>query len=340
MATTSINIQPIKGGSEQHNKREKELDYIRPELSHLNESWEADSIANRLATIKENYKKSTGQNMQKKATPIREGVVVIQKGTTMQQLQEFARKAEERFGIKAIQIHMHKDEGYKNGKTWKPNLHAHIVFDWTMPNGKSCKLSRQDMVELQTMCAVSLRMERGKSSDRKHLDAIQYKNEAETKRIQILSEEARKVEAKKNVKEAVFKASEKFKDFIGMTTNDREKEALKNQNKGLEEENARLKRDKKKLEESLDRQKSATSRERTDKELLSQNRDLWKERYYNALNDIKSIIQEIQPLLQHIKPEYIEGLIKSMPKTFEQINYINREREREMNESRGNRFRP
>lgn len=335
MAATSINIQPIKGGSEQHNRREKELDYIRPELSHLNESWEADSIANRLATIKENYKKSTGQNMQQKATPIREGVIVIQKDTTMQQLQEFARKAEEKFGIKAIQIHIHKDEGYKNGKTWKPNLHAHIVFDWTMPNGKSCKLSRQDMAELQTMCAVSLRMERGKSSERKHLDAIQYKNEAESKRIQILSEEAKKVEAKKSVKEAVFKASEKFKDLIGMTTNDREKEALKSQNKSLEEENTRLKRDKKKLEESLDRQKSVTSRERTDKELLSQNRDLWKERYYYAQNEIKAIIAEVQSLIQRIHPDMLESVMKAMPKTFEQINDINRERE--MDESKSNR---
>ena len=337
MAATSINIQPIKGGSEQHNRREKELDYIRPELSHLNESWEADSIANRLATIKENYKKSTGQNMQQKATPIREGVVVIQKGTTMQQLQEFARKAEERFGIKAIQIHIHKDEGYKNGKAWKPNLHAHIVFDWTMPNGKSCKLSRQDMAELQTMCAVSLQMERGKSSERKHLDAIQYKNEAESKRIQILSEEARKVEAKKSVKEAVFKASEKFKDLIGMTTNDREKEALKSENKRLEEENTRLTREKNKLETDLDRQKTNTRRERGDKELISKERDLWKNRCFNAQNDMKAIIAEVKSLIKHINPEFLENVKRAMPKTFEQINDINRKME--MDEKKSNRPR-
>lgn len=193
------------------------------------------------------------------------------------------------------------------------------------------------MVELQTMCAVSLRMERGKSSDRKHLDAIQYKNEAETKRIQILSEEARKVEAKKNVKEAVFKASEKFKDFIGMTTNDREKEALKSENKRLEEENTRLTRENKKLETDIDRQKEHTRRERTDKELISKERDLWKNRCFNAQNDMKAIIAEVKSLIKHINPEFLENVKRAMPKTFEQINDINRERE--MNESKGNRFR-
>lgn len=65
----------------------------------------------------------------KKATPIREGVIVISKSTTMDQLQEFAQKAEQKFGIKAIQIHMHKDEGHQGSQEWKPNLHAHIVFD-------------------------------------------------------------------------------------------------------------------------------------------------------------------------------------------------------------------
>ena len=78
---TSINIQPIKANSELHNTREKTLDYVKSELSHLNESWQSDTIANRLQMIKDRYTKTTGQQMQKKATPIREGVVVINKDT-------------------------------------------------------------------------------------------------------------------------------------------------------------------------------------------------------------------------------------------------------------------
>ena len=95
----------------------------------------------------------------------------------MQELQQFATVCKERFGIEAFQIHIHKDEGYMNAKQWTPNLHAHVVFDWTQPNGKSVRLSRDDMAELQTIASETLGMERGVSSDRKHLSAMQYKTE-------------------------------------------------------------------------------------------------------------------------------------------------------------------
>lgn len=187
MAQTSIHIEPCNiGSSERHNLRSKELDYIRPELSHLNESWTKQEITPCLENIKTRYKQTTGQNMQKKATPIREGVVVIEPGTSMQQLKKFADKLHERWGIKTIQIHTHKDEGYtpedKPGD-WKPNLHAHMIFDWTDDSGKSLKLKKQDLAEMQTILAECLNMERGVSSDRKHLNSIQYKAMKEAERV-------------------------------------------------------------------------------------------------------------------------------------------------------------
>ncbi|MFK1891909.1 plasmid recombination protein, partial [Bacteroides fragilis] len=187
MAQTSIHIEPCNiGSSERHNLRSKELDYIRPDLSHLNESWTKQEIMPCLENIKARYKQTTGQNMQKKATPIREGVVVIEPGTSMQQLKKFADKLHERWGIKTIQIHIHKDEGYtpedKPGD-WKPNLHAHMIFDWTDDSGKSLKLKKQDLAEMQTVLAECLNMERGVSSDRKHLNSIQYKAMKEAERV-------------------------------------------------------------------------------------------------------------------------------------------------------------
>ena len=125
MAQTSIHIQPVKGGSEEHNKREKQLDYVRHDLSHLNEYWEKDTQAHRLEDIKQKYKASTRQSLQKKATPIREAVVVIENGTTMYGLRELATRLNERFGIECFQIAIHKDEGYQGSGSWKPNLHAH-----------------------------------------------------------------------------------------------------------------------------------------------------------------------------------------------------------------------
>lgn len=204
MATkqTSVNVQPVKGGSEEHNKREKQLDYVRKDLSHLNQYWESDTQANRLANIKALYQSNTGQKMQAKATPIREGVVVIQDSTTMADLHRLADAYRDRLGIEVFQIAIHQDEGYQNSKEWKPNLHAHLVFDWTDHNtGKSVKLNRQKMAEMQTITAEVLGMERGKSSEKKHLTAQQYKAEAEAQRAEQLKEQVAELNTAKAAKE-------------------------------------------------------------------------------------------------------------------------------------------
>lgn len=82
MAKTSINIQPMKAGSERHNLRHKELSYIRKDLSHLNESWidpryEGKSMSEVREDIARRYKSAVGQKLQKTAQPLREAVVVI-----------------------------------------------------------------------------------------------------------------------------------------------------------------------------------------------------------------------------------------------------------------------
>ena len=187
---TCIRIEPCRTeSSERHNRREKELSYVRSDLTRLNESWEIATITDRMAAIKATYKKSTGQNMQRKATPIREGVVVISPSTTMADLRLFAENIEKRWGIKTIQIHIHRDEGHTDHGKWQPNLHAHMVFDWTNANGKTIKLNRKDMSVMQTLCADTLHMERGVSSDKKHLSAIQYKTETKSKEIESLEKE-------------------------------------------------------------------------------------------------------------------------------------------------------
>jgi hypothetical protein len=199
---TSVNVQPVKGGSEEHNKREKELDYVRKDLSHLNQYWESDTQANRLATIKELAKAKTGRTMQAKATPIREGVVVIQESTTMEDLHRLADAYRDRLGIEVFQIAIHRDEGHKGSKEWKPNLHAHLVFDWTdHSTGKSVKLNRQKMAEMQTITAEVLGMERGQSSEKKHLTAQQFKAAAEAQRAEQLKEQVAELSTAKAAKE-------------------------------------------------------------------------------------------------------------------------------------------
>lgn len=231
MSKTSIHIEPCKiGSSEQHNQRLKHLDYVRPDLSHQNEMWVgvADLPAH-LDNLKTLVKDKTGRSMQAKATPIREGVIVIKQDTTIAQLRGLADAIEQRWGIKTLQIYTHKDEGHTDSDgSWKPNLHAHIVFDWVNHDtGKSIKLSKQDMAEMQTMVADCLEMVRGESSDIKHLGAIQYKTQAEEQHLRTLKEKTMKEEqareqAKAKAKEVEQKASKQIiadnKMLVGFAT--------------------------------------------------------------------------------------------------------------------------
>ena len=193
MAQTSIHFQAVKGGSEEHNKRTKKLDYVHHELSSQNDYWQSDTQEARLAFVTQNAKAKTGRKMQAKATPIREAVVVIEDTTTMDDLKKLAKRFNDRFGINVFQIAIHKDEGYKKSKDGiKLNLHAHLVADWTdHESGKSLKLNRNDMAEMQTICAEVLGMERGKSSEKQHLSAIQYKIAAEEQRAEAIKSKTR-----------------------------------------------------------------------------------------------------------------------------------------------------
>ena len=58
------------------------------------------------------------------------------------------------------------------------NLHAHIVWDWmNHETGKSCKLGEKDMMEMQTLLAECLEMERGipkRETGKKHLERTDF----------------------------------------------------------------------------------------------------------------------------------------------------------------------
>lgn len=178
MAKSSIHVRPVGAGSEQHNQREKELNYVRADLTSENSFYKLQSIADAKREVKENYQKHTRQKLQAKATPIREGVLLISKDHTAEDLKRVAQKLEQRFGIRTIQAYCHKDEGHydKITKEWQPNYHAHMVFNWTEKNtGKSIKMNREDMAEMQTIVANELGLERGEKSTKRHIESTRYK---------------------------------------------------------------------------------------------------------------------------------------------------------------------
>ena len=210
MAATSIHIKPCKiGSAERHNRRLKELFNVRPELSYKNDFWQINqSLQERFDEIKALVKEKTGRKMQAKATPLHEGVVVIEEGTTMKQLKELARRFQERFGFQTIQIAIHKDEGhFQEDGTWKPNLHAHMVFDWyNHETGKSIRTTRADASKMQDICAEVLGMERGVASDKVHQDIAEFRVKAKLREAE--EAERRAARAKRDQLEAEKAASE------------------------------------------------------------------------------------------------------------------------------------
>lgn len=197
MTKSSIHARGVSPGSEQHNKREKELSYVRSDLSHENSSYHLQSIADAQRLAKERYEQHTGQKMQEKAKPIREAVLLISKEHTAGDLKKLAEKLEQRFGIRTIQAYCHKDEGHydKITKEWKPNYHAHMVFDWTdKDTGKSLRLRKDELRDMQTIVAEELGLERGKRSGKKHIEATQYKAMKEEQDLNKVIEKAKAIE--------------------------------------------------------------------------------------------------------------------------------------------------
>lgn len=202
MAQTSFNIQPCKvTASERHNKREKALSYVRSDLSHLNE-W-CDFLNVHLvaydAQMRTLVKAKTGRKMQEKSRALYEGIAVIRPDTTIEDIKKLADAMHQRWGFHFVQLAIHKDEGsWQKDGTWKPNLHAHMVFDKIdHETGKTIKTTAKDTAEMQDMCARILQMERGKrGSKAQHLDALEYKVKVQEKRA-ALAEQAQKTAEKK-----------------------------------------------------------------------------------------------------------------------------------------------
>ena len=205
--------------------------YIVPELSAENEQWinpafGHDDLRIHYDNIKRMVKEKTGRAMQEKererkgrngkiikvagCSPIREGVLLIKPDTTMDDVLCFGEECQKRWGITPLQIFLHKDEGhwlsgepdaedresFRMGDRWfKPNYHAHIVFDWmSHETGKSRKLNDEDMTQMQTLLSDILSMQRGQSkaeSRKEHLERNDFIIEKQKTELQHIDEAKR-----------------------------------------------------------------------------------------------------------------------------------------------------
>jgi hypothetical protein len=208
MNITSGHIKPCNiGQCEAHNRRlpeylaniNRENIYIRTDLIPQNSEWilsdACESLQQYYDAIKVMVKEKTGRKLQegertridKKtgkqktvsgSSPLREEVVVCKGNTSINELRNYVQACHDHWGITAIQIFIHRDEGHyedpDDKESWKPNYHAHIVWDWmNHETGKSFKLGPKDMSKMQDLLSEHLHMQRGKSKSetgREHLE--------------------------------------------------------------------------------------------------------------------------------------------------------------------------
>ena len=239
--------------------------YIVPELTAGNEQWINPGFGNpdlqaHYDYIKRMVKEKTGRAMQEKererkgrngkitkvagCSPIREGVLLIRPDTTLADVCKFGGQpeAEDR-------------ESFKVGERWfKPNYHAHIVFDWmNHDTGKSRKLNDEDMTEMQNLASDILLMERGQSkavTGKEHQernDFIIGKQKEEMKRLDAtrqyrehqLEMANKKMQETESITNALIeKANEKERQSEGLDRAISEKRSRLNKEKGSELLNA------------------------------------------------------------------------------------------------------
>lgn len=215
MAKTGGNFERCNVGSvEAHNERTPEYlqsvresgrnlyffqDLTKNNTSFVNPTYEGKTCSQIFQDLVQLYKSKIGQMPQLKDkewidkktgkkkkrpgwSPIREAVIPIKADTTLEDFDKLIAWLREK-GVEVIRLDLHKDEGYENlvGKR-KMNYHAHLVVDWIdHKTANTAKLTPADMREFQTMCALSLDMERGTPktvTGKEHLNSAEYREKA------------------------------------------------------------------------------------------------------------------------------------------------------------------
>ena len=246
---TSINFKVAKSDSEIHNFRKKSFDYIRKDLTHKNEYWMEQKIADRLLKIESYCKEKSGRKLQKNAMPVREAVVVIKENTTMQDLHNLSKRLEEELNIRIFQIAIHKDEGHydKDTKEWKPNYHAHLVADWQdLQTGKTLKHQSFHYSKMQDLAAECLEMERGISGSLARLEAVEFKIKKREEDLKILEERYNEIKTElesKKSEDLIVKES----DFLGFQKIKTDK-TIENYKKAIKTKSIQLLKNKTELE--------------------------------------------------------------------------------------------
>ena len=304
---TSINFKVAKSDSEIHNFRKKSFDYIRKDLTHKNEYWMEQKIADRLLKIESYCKEKSGRKLQKNAMPIREAVVVIKENTTMQDLHNLSKRLEEELKIRIFQIAIHKDEGHfdKETKEWKPNYHAHLVADWQdLETGKTLKHQSFHYSKMQDLAAECLEMERGISGSLARLEALEFKIKKKEEDLNILEERYNEMKSEmepKNAEDLIVKES----DFLGFQKIKTDK-TIENYKKALKTNNIQLLKNKTELEAK----EKLIAELKTSIESLKKEISLFKNKNISVLTNPKVFAVEKKKYLDSVENTLKKGILQ------------------------------
>lgn len=179
MAISSINIQTASAHCFAHNDRSDKVTYLIDD-SKENECDRSAADAKKqleeyITDAEKNYRERVGRKMKSDTIKAVEAVVNLNAGHTLKDVQALAERIEKRFGFRAVQIAIHRDEG-KSAKD--KNYHAHIVMCNLRPDGSTIQrtLGRDGLQKLQDLTAETLMMKRGqKGSKAVRLEHREYK---------------------------------------------------------------------------------------------------------------------------------------------------------------------
>lgn len=206
---------------------DKNLGEIKfPDINQKIRSGFVTDWIERKLELEDLYQQKTGQKIQAKTHRFKEGLFVFKENHTDAELAKVVERFGQEYGVKVVDLHIHRDEGHydKEEKKWVPNLHAHFTFEnicredfykkrekldeagnvikrfsSVRTKGKAVRFSKDELFDIQTFFAKELKMQRGKSSDKHHLTHVQH-------RIAKVEQEVKALEtSKKNVQEEITK---------------------------------------------------------------------------------------------------------------------------------------
>ena len=232
MAKTMKKFRAAALNCDKHNKREKQLSHTRPELQPKDPKewmWEAPDKKSVYLMRKQAEKEYhaveviahgkhgdyiTYKSLPKNSEPVKEAVVRVKRDTTVADVKRWTDLMEQKYGIRAVGIYLHMDEGHwatlKEGQTedmyrrtdgkewkrlnefgeweyWKSNYHAHVDFDWfDHKKGRCISLGKKVMSDMEDDLAQILGMERGTPkaiSGVQGIDTWDYKDKMEKERL-------------------------------------------------------------------------------------------------------------------------------------------------------------